>query len=48
MSQSPDTPFAKFVGTLKIGVVFVVVSLLGFGLARYLKKANASTPAPGS
>jgi predicted ABC-type exoprotein transport system permease subunit len=40
MSQGPDTPFAKFVGTLKIGVVFVVVSLLGFGLARYLEEGK--------
>lgn len=40
MSQTPDTPFAKFVSTLKIGVVFVVVSLLGFGLARYLEEGK--------
>lgn len=35
-----DTPFAKFVSTLKIGAVFVVVSLLGFGLARYLEEGK--------
>jgi hypothetical protein len=36
----PDTPFAKFISTLKIGAVFVVVSLLGFGLARYLEEGK--------
>ena len=34
------TPLAKFVQTLKIGAVFVVVSLLGFGLARYLEEGK--------
>ena len=33
----PDTPRAKFISTLKIGAVFVVVSFAGFGLARYLE-----------
>jgi len=37
MPTDQDTPLAKFVSTLKIGAVFVVVSLLGFGLARYLE-----------
>ena len=32
-----NTPRAKFISTLKIGAVFVVVSLAGFGLARYLE-----------
>ena len=32
-----NTPRAKFISTLKIGAVFVVVSLGGFGLARYLE-----------
>ncbi len=36
----PDTPLAKFIGTLKIGAVFVVVSLSGFGLARYLEEGK--------
>jgi hypothetical protein len=39
-NQNPDTPLAKFVGTLKIGVVFVIVALLGFGLARYLEEGK--------
>ena len=30
----------KFVQTLKLGVVFVVVSLMGFGLARYLEEGK--------
>jgi hypothetical protein len=34
------TPFAKFLQTLKIGAVFVVVSLGGFGLARYLEEGK--------
>ena len=37
MTLPPDTPRAKFFSTLKIGAVFVVVSLGGFGLARYLE-----------
>lgn len=36
----PDTPLAKFISTLKLGAVFVVVSLLGFGLARYLEEGK--------
>jgi hypothetical protein len=40
MSTLPQTPLAKFVQTLKIGAVFVVVSLLGFGLARYLEEGK--------
>ena len=39
-TQSPDSPQAKFISTLKIGVVFVVVALLGFGLARYLEEGK--------
>lgn len=35
-----DSPRAKFVSTLKIGAVFVVVSLLGFSLARYLEEGK--------
>jgi hypothetical protein len=35
-----DSPLAKFISTLKIGVVFVVVSLAGFGLARYLEEGK--------
>lgn len=34
------TPFQKFLQTLKLGAVFVVVSLLGFGLARYLEEGK--------
>jgi hypothetical protein len=34
------TPLAKFYQTLKIGAVFVVVSLGGFGLARYLEEGK--------
>jgi len=37
MTTDRDTPLAKFISTLKIGAVFVVVSLSGFGLARYLE-----------
>ena len=40
MPTSPDTPLAKFTHTLKIGAVFVVVSLLGFGLARWLEEGK--------
>jgi hypothetical protein len=39
-NPDPDTPLAKFVNTLKIGAVFVVVSLAGFGLARYLEEGK--------
>jgi predicted ABC-type exoprotein transport system permease subunit len=39
-SPAPDSPLAKFINTLKIGAVFVVVSLLGFGLARYLEEGK--------
>lgn len=37
---TPKTPVAKFFQTLKIGAVFVVVSLGGFGLARYLEEGK--------
>lgn len=40
MTNPSDTPRAKFISTLKIGAVFVVVSLLGFGLARYLEEGK--------
>lgn len=36
----PDSPLGKFISTLKIGAVFVVVSLAGFGLARYLEEGK--------
>lgn len=39
MSTS-KTPRGKFFQTLRIGAVFVVVSLLGFGLARYLEEGK--------
>lgn len=39
-SPAPQTPLAKFISTLKIGAVFVVVSLAGFGLARYLEEGK--------
>jgi hypothetical protein len=39
-NPDPDTPLAKFINTLKIGAVFVVVSLAGFGLARYLEEGK--------
>lgn len=37
---TPDSPLGKFISTLQIGVVFVVVSLAGFGLARYLEEGK--------
>jgi hypothetical protein len=40
MTIRKKTPFEKFVQTLKLGVVFVVVSLMGFGLARYLEEGK--------
>jgi predicted ABC-type exoprotein transport system permease subunit len=40
MTTDQDTPLAKFISTLKIGAVFVLVSLLGFGLARYLEEGK--------
>jgi hypothetical protein len=39
-THDPDTPLAKFINTLKIGAVFVVVALAGFGLARYLEEGK--------
>jgi hypothetical protein len=38
--SSPKTPTAKFFQTLKIGAVFVVVSLACFALARYLEEGK--------
>jgi hypothetical protein len=40
MTAPTDAPLAKFIQTLKIGAVFVVVSLGGFGLARYLEEGK--------
>jgi len=40
MTLPADTPRAKFISTLKIGAVFVVVSFAGFGLARYLEEGK--------
>jgi len=40
MTTPSDSPQAKFISTLKIGVVFVIVALLGFGLARYLEEGK--------
>jgi hypothetical protein len=40
MVPSTKTPLGKFFQTLKIGAVFVVVSLVGFGLARYLEEGK--------
>jgi hypothetical protein len=37
MTADPDSPRGKFISTLKIGAVFVVVALGGFGLARWLE-----------
>lgn len=39
-TPTPDTPLAKFIHTLKIGAVFVIVALAGFGLARYLEEGK--------
>lgn len=40
MTTPNESPQAKFISTLKIGVVFVIVALLGFGLARYLEEGK--------
>jgi predicted ABC-type exoprotein transport system permease subunit len=40
MTRDKNSPAAKFMQTLKLGAVFVVVSLLGFGLARYLEEGK--------
>jgi hypothetical protein len=40
MSISTKTPLGKFLQTLKLGTIFVFVSLLGFGLARYLEEGK--------
>jgi predicted ABC-type exoprotein transport system permease subunit len=40
MTRDKNSPYAKFMQTLKIGTVFVIVSLLGFGLARYLEEGK--------
>lgn len=42
--STPKTPTAKFLQTLKIGAVFVAVSLAGFGLARYLEEGKRFDP----
>ena len=40
MATDKNSPSYKFFQTLKIGTVFVIVSLLGFGLARYLEEGK--------
>lgn len=40
MTHRKKTPLEKFFQTLKFGAVFVFVSLLGFGLARYLEEGK--------
>ncbi|MCE9524277.1 MAG: hypothetical protein K8S25_17800, partial [Alphaproteobacteria bacterium] len=40
MTTPSETPRGKFISTLKIGAVFVAVSLGGFGLARYLEEGK--------
>ena len=40
MSYRKKTPIGKFFQTLKLGAVFVIVSLLGFGLSRYLEEGK--------
>jgi predicted ABC-type exoprotein transport system permease subunit len=40
-TRDKNSPSYKFFQTLKIGTVFVLVSLLGFGLARYLEEGKA-------
>jgi len=40
MTMRKKTPVEKFMQTLKLGTVFVVVSLFGFGLARYLEEGK--------
>lgn len=40
MNATKKTPLQKFFQTLKLGAVFVIVSLLGFGLARYLEEGK--------
>lgn len=39
-TPAPETPFEKFIHTLKLGAVFIVVALAGFGLARYLEEGK--------
>ncbi len=41
MTTNSESPISKFFHTLRIGAVFVVVSLLGFGLARYLEEGKS-------
>ena len=41
MPTNSKSPSYKFFHTLRIGAVFVVVSLLGFGLARYLEEGKS-------
>lgn len=40
MTIRKKTPVEKFMQTLKLGAVFVIVSLFGFGLARYLEEGK--------
>lgn len=37
MPYRKKTPVEKFYETLKLGAIFVAVSLLGFGLSRYME-----------
>ena len=37
MLYRKKTPLEKFYETLKLGAIFVAVSLFGFGIARYLE-----------
>jgi predicted ABC-type exoprotein transport system permease subunit len=38
--MTKKTPLGKFIQTIKHGAVFVIVSLFGFGLARYLEEGK--------
>lgn len=40
MPDGSKSPSAKFFQTLKLGAVFVTVSLLGISLARYLEEGK--------
>lgn len=40
MTHRKKTPLEKFFQTIKLGAIFVVVALLGFGLARYLEEGK--------
>lgn len=40
MQYRKKTPLEKFYETLKHGAIFLAVSLLGFGLARYMEEGK--------